>query len=408
LILFAYQEDNAVKSKLLTATAIEGLTKPGTYRDSRGLYLKVGPTGGKSWVYRYSLGRAHNMGLGSWPEMSLAGARKLAESMYEKRQQDLDPLAERRKARAALKKAKTFGQVAESWFTRRAKDVSAEDARAVESLIRRTCKGIWNTPAKDIDKAAVVSVLTPMFDAGKTVTGKRLAMYLSGILAHAVFKGARPEGSNPSTWKGFLDQHFTAPKARDVQRHPALPHEQAPGFAAELRQRDGVGFRALELLLLTATRAKDVRFMKWDHVDVPRRVWTVPKTKNEKKLDVYLSDRAAEILNSLPRRGAFVFAGSRDDAPINESEIGRSMAKLRDPAVAVPHGCRSTFRDWAESRGFRFEAIELSLDHSFGTAVERTYRRDNLPMERVKLLTEWSEYLSKPLASADVVPLRRA
>jgi integrase len=397
------------RSKVLSAAKIDTLTKPGAYRDSAGLYLKVGPTGGKSWVFRYMLaGAAHNMGLGKYPEVSLADARRLA-SEYRtsmQRMKPLDPLAERRKEKAAIKAAseQTVGKAAESWFARRAQDVSAADHLQVKSLVERTCKRIWDMPARDIDKAAVVSVLTPMFDAGKVVTAKRLAMYVANILSHATFIGSRPEGFNPATWKGYLDQAFPAPKSRDVKHHPALTYAEAPAFAAELRQRQGIPARALEFLMLTAVRTGDVRMMTWAQVDITKRLWTVPKTKSGKALDVHLADRAVEILNALPRKGDYVFSGSVAGKPLARKDIGKVMRALRPDAVV--HGLRATFKTWASARHFRWEAIEMALAHTVGNEVERRYMRDGLPMERMQLLNEWAQYLQRPPTSADVLPIR--
>ena len=136
---------------------------------------------------------------------------------------------------------------------------------------------------------------------------------MAGVINHAVFLGWRPEGQNPAAWKGFLDQGFIAPRSRDVEHYAALDVADAPAFAAELRQRQGIAARALELLLLSATRTGDVRFAKWEDVDLERRTWVISKTKNGSALDVHLSGRAFEILQALPRQegNPFVFGGTR-------------------------------------------------------------------------------------------------
>jgi integrase len=405
LNIFVYQGDTMKRSKVLSVIKIDRLTKPQMYRDSDGLYLKVGPTGSKSWVFRYMLaGRQHNCGLGAYPRIGLGTARKLAEEWSAKLKgpDPVDPLLERRKKIAEMEAANenTFCRSAQSWFERRAQDVSAADDRLVRSLVGRTCEKIWTLPAGDISKQHVVSVLSPLFDGGKVVTGKRLAMYIHNILAHAVFRGWRAEGHNPAQWAGFLDQAFAAPKSSDIKHHEALPYDQAPEFAAELRQHDGLQARALETLMLTATRAGDIHKMRWDQVDIAKRQWRIPTTKNQSALDVHLSDRVVEILTSVPRTGERVFPGS------DNKKMGRLMKALR-PGFKV-HGLRATFKTWATARHFRYEAIEMTMGHKVGSVVERAYQRDGLPMERMLLLDEWASYLSRPLTSADVVPLRKA
>jgi integrase len=230
-------------------------------------------------------------------------------------------------------------------------------------------------------------------------------MYLANILALAVAEGARPGGPNPAEWKGNLSFTFNAPRSKDVKKQPALPWEQAPAFAAKLRETDSVQVRALEFLMLTATRMSDVLEAKWEHV--VGRTWTVPETKNEKKLQVHLSDRAIEILQSMPQRGPYVFVGRDDGSHIDKKTLQRAMARIVPSSVAVPHGLRSTFKDWATKKHFKYEAVEMALDHAVGSEVERRYQRDGLPQERERLLMEWAAYLSRPPVSANVVAMLR-
>lgn len=404
------------RSKVLSAASIDRLSKPGMYRDSDGLYLKVGcdkdgKVSGKSWVFRYMLaGAAHNMGLGPYPEISLADARKLA-SEYRadmKRLKPLDPLAERKKNLAAMRAGneQTFARAAESWFAHHAKKVSADHAADVKRLVERACKPIWHMPARDVDKTAVKGVLAPWFPT-KAVTGQRLANWIASIIEHASFLGWRPDGSNPAQWAGNLDQGFVARRSHDIRHHPALPYVDAPAFAAELRHCGDTSARALEFLCLTAVRSGNVRLAKWDQIDLERRVWNIPQTKNYTALDVHLSDRVVEILQALPRLDGnpYVFAGIKPSKPIGEKQINGVMRKLR-PGL-VTHGLRSTFKDWATSWHFKWEAIEMTLAHKVGSAVERAYTRDNLPAERRRILDAWADYLSRPLIGGDVVPLAR-
>jgi integrase len=212
--------------------------------------------------------------------------------------------------------------------------------------------------------------------------------------------GWRSEGHNPATWKGYLDQEFAGQKSQDIKHHPALHYDDAPRFAAELRQRDGVAAKALEVLLLTAVRTGDVRFAKWENIDLERRTWTIPKTKNYSALDVHLTHRVIEILRGLLRHDGnpYVFAGSRRvGRPIHEKEMRKVMSALR-PGFA-PHGLRATFKSWASKRLFRFEVVEMTLAHKVGSHVERVYERENFGAEREQLLDAWSEYLLRPVES---------
>lgn len=384
-----------MESKILTAARIEHL-RPGLYRDSKGLYLKVGPNGGKSWVFRYMLaGVARHAGLGPYPEISLAGARKLAEEWRIKLNgpDPVDPLEERRKAKAALAKHsdQRFGAAAQSWLALKGdKWTNAYYRKQVERQLRQYCAAIWNTPLKDIDTPTIINLLEGEWKAHR-VTASKVRMYIEGVIAHGAFKWQIASlDPNPARWEDHLEHHFAAPKESDVKSIPGIPVDEMQSFAADLRARDGLKFRALELLMLCGLRSDDVRTMRWEHLNGDWRNPDVSKT--HKPLTVPLCDRAHEILNSLPRLGPYVFPGRNPNQPLGGHEMQRAMKAIKPGCT--PHGLRKSFRTWAGERTSTApDTIEVAIGHIVGNRVERTYNEGELLEKRRLLMQAWSEYL---------------
>jgi integrase len=174
----------------------------------------------------------------------------------------------------------------------------------------------------------------------------------------------------------------------------------------KVAQQQGVAARALEFLILTATRSSETVNAVWSEFDLANKVWVVPaqRMKAGKEHRVPLSDRAIEILQALPREGEFVFIGSRPGAPISDLGMYRVLRRLR-PDMSV-HGFRATFRTWAdEQTSYPHHVVEQALAHSVGSAVERAYRRGDIFKKRVLLMDAWAQYATTPMKSGTVVPL---
>jgi integrase len=394
------------QSKVLSALAIERLTKRGLYRDMQGLYLRVGETGTKSWIFRYMLvGKPHSMGLGSYPEVSLARARDLAGEMRAAMRgiNPIDPLAARR-ANLAKMKAETdhsFGAAAESWLTQQKEKWTNERyAGQVDALVRKSCSAIWSRPVASIGKTEVIAVLEPVWSR-TAVTASRLRMYIQQILDRAVFLGWREPGDNPARWVGHLQHGFIPQSSHDVEHMAALPFTDAPALALELRAHDDVAARALEFTLLTAARTGEVLGAVWSEIDLTTRTWIVPAERMKAKVEhrVPLSDRAVQLIEQLPPgTGERVFFG------LSPIAMRRLLLKLR-PGYMV-HGLRSSFKDFAGERAHApAHIIEMCLAHAVGDAVMQAYGRSDLITRRATLMQQWASFLERPIESADVVPI---
>jgi integrase len=375
----------------------------GWHGDGRGLYLQVSANG-RSWVFRYSMnGRQRYMGLGPVADVSLAEAREKALAARKLRLEGIDPIearkAQRTAARLEAAKAMTFGACVEAYLqTHEAAWKNPKHREQWRMTLTKYCNSISDLPVKDIDTNLVLRVLTPLWKT-RTETAKRLRGRIERVLSWAKGRGLR-DGENPARWSGHLDEMLPSPaKIAAVQHHPALPYRETPAFMAELRNRDSLSAKALELTILCACRTSEVIDASWDEFDFKAKTWTVPPSRTKTRImhKIPLSERALEILRSLPRHGPRVFSLSN----MAMLELLRGMR----PGLTV-HGFRSTFMDWChESTNHPKVVIDMALAHKVGDKVEAAYRRGDLFTKRTKLMAAWAEFCGKTILPATVIPL---
>jgi integrase len=387
------------------------------------LYLQVTRTKTgvtRSWVFRYELDRKrHDMGLGPLRDFGLAEARDRARALRQQLHDGIDPLdakreqkRERLAEKAAQAKLITFRECAEQCIAAHADAWTNAKHRWQwrTTLEEHAYPVIGNLAVSDIDTTHVVKVLEPIWPKIPE-TASRLRGRIEKVLGWATVRGYR-SGDNPARWRGHLAELLPARrKIQQVEHHPALPYAEMAAFMHEVRSRDSTAARALEFTALTAARNGDVLGAQWSEIDLKSKTWAIPaaRMKSRREHRVPLSDRAVAILKALPRHGAHVFAdaGGRRLADRAAADL---MSSLR-PGY-VPHGLRSTFRDWAaETTAYPNHVVEMALAHSIGNAVEKSYRRGDLFEKRRKLMAAWSDFCARPAqsdaAAADkVVSLR--
>jgi integrase len=265
---------------------------------------------------------------------------------------------------------------------------------------------IGGLPVSGVDKSLVLKVLQAIWRE-KNETASRLRGRIEAVLDFAKVKGWR-DGDNPAAWTGNLVHALPAPASfGEEKHHAALPYGQIPQFMRQVRDCDAFGARALEFLVLTATRTAEVIGAQWS--EIQNGVWTIPasRMKAGKEHRVPLSDQAALILKLLPQQGQFVFAAERPDTGISGNALRRVMNKLGYGNTATVHGFRSTFRDWAAERtSYPNHVLEMALAHVIGNKVEAAYRRGDLFEKRRRLMNEWSRYCSSNLVAQEVVSMR--
>ena len=406
----------------LTAKIVARLKGEGRYKDGfmPGLYLQVSGTGTKSWLLRFEVnGQPERwMGLGSATIFSLAEARVRARAARQQLADGLDPLQAKREAKAAAKlaaaKKLTFRAAAVRYAAQNeAKWTNASyRSQFMSSLQADAFPLIGDMDVAVIDTPDVLQVLEPIWTT-KTVSASRVHRRIEWVLDWAAVYGHRPRGDNPARWRGHLDQalprrHQIAP----VTHLKALPYAELPGFMAELRQRESNAARALEFTILTAARSNEVLGATWSEIDLDNKLWIVPaaRMKAGRAHRVPLAPAAIELLRALPREKGndHVFVGPAAGGGFSDMAMMRVMRTLG--RTETTHGFRSTFSDWAHERtAHANHAIEISLAHSIGNAVEKAYRRGDLLEKRRRLMEEWARYCAAPptqqKAGENVVPM---
>lgn len=398
--------------RLSAARVARGCREPGRrYADGKGLYLHVRHGGARQWMVRYMRGGvSHDMGLGSVDDVTLAEARELARQARRDRLAGLDPLKEREKRRLAalVAEAKTVtfrAMMEECLEAKRPEWRNPKHAQQWRNTLTTHAATLLELPVSEIDEALVLATLRPIWTE-KPETASRVRGRIETVLDYASALRRRA-GPNPARWKGNLDAVLAKrSKVRRVRHHPALPYSQAPAFSARLRMMAGTAPRALEFTILTASRSGEARGARWPEIDLVAAVWIVPpeRVKSGREHRVALSPRAVEILRGMlplrdQRHGDYVFPGARPGKPLSDAALSAVLDRMEMHGV-VPHGFRSTFRDWAaEQTSFAWEVAEACLAHVIGDKTQQAYQRADLLEKRRRLMNAWAAYCSSPARS---------
>lgn len=403
------------KAETLSAVAVNKLSEPGMHAVGGvpGLHLRVLPSGSKTWVIRVMVeGKRADLGLGGFPAVSLADARAAGKALRQQIASGSNPVAERHAKRAERATAQTFAQAAEAYIKAHAPGwKSAKHAQQWRNTLETYALPVMGQlRTRQIELRHVLAVLQPIWET-KTETATRLRSRMELVLDWATAHGQR-EGLNPARWRGHLDKLLPKPaKVAKTQHHAALPVGELGAFMAELRQQASIGARALEFVILTAARSGEVRGATWAEIDLTAGVWAIPGERMKAGRDhrVPLSGAALALLAGLPRMTGsdLVFQAPRG-GPLSDMTLSAVLRRME--VVAVPHGFRSTFRDWvAERTAYPGDLAEMALAHAIGDKVEAAYRRGDMFDKRRRMMDEWASFCATVASSgAEVVPLRRA
>ena len=406
------------KAREMSPLAVSKLAAPGLHfvGGVSGLALQVLPSGGRSWVLRAVIaGKRRDMGLGGFPDVTLASAREAARSARATIRAGTDPIEEARAARSALKAARaaalTFKECAERYIRAHAPSWrndkhAAQWGSTLETYAYPTMGALL---VRDVGVAQVLAALEPIWHV-KPETASRVRGRIEAVLDWAGARDYRHKGDNPARWKGHLDKLLPArAKFAKVEHHAALPIAAVGAFMVELQAQEGMGARALEFAILTAARSGEVRGATWSEIDTSAAVWIIPaeRMKAGREHRVPLSEAALALLKALPRLASveLVFSAPRGG---ELSDMTLTAVLRRMNVAAVPHGFRSTFRDWAAERtNYPRDVAEMALAHAIGDKVEAAYRRGDLFDKRRRMMADWAAFLAKPDAKATVIPMRR-
>ncbi|WP_033576535.1 tyrosine-type recombinase/integrase [Dickeya chrysanthemi] len=400
------------KAKELSGLAVSRLKAEGSYAVGGvdGLYLRIRGQS-RSWILCVAMGvrvnalgrtvpKRLNMGLGPYPEVSLAEARDKARELRKQIRNGVNPLQEKHAQKAQqseiARKQKTFSECCDDVLEIKASELKNKKhvAQWRATLETYAYPVIGQKAVSEITKMDVLAILEPIW-LTKNETASRLRGRIETVLDYAKAKEYF-EGDNPAAWKGMLKPLLPLPsKVQTQKHHAALPYSDIGAFMGELRQRQGISARALEFAILTVARSGEIRGAEWDEIDLAGKTWTIPGTRMKagKEHRVPLSDTAVALLKDLPRfkDNNFVFPAPRKGQLSDTALL--AVLKRMGYTDLTQHGFRSTFRDWAgETTDHQREVIEHALAHQLADKAEAAYQRGTLWPKRVALMDDWTRY----------------
>lgn len=366
---------------------------PGLHGDGGGLYLNVRASGSRSWVQRITIdGRRRDIGLGAYPAVGLARARLLAAANRAAVAEGRDPLLERRRSRVpTFREASLRVHEANRPRWKNGKHV----VNWIGSLERHAFPALGAMPVDRIEGRDVLAVLTPIWgDRMETArrVRQRIRTVLRWCLAHGYVErnvaGEAIDGALPAMPR--VRSHFRALAYEDVPGALAVVEGSAASLSAKL---------CFRFLVLTASRSGEARGAVWEEIDPEKREWRIPAARMKAGVEhrVPLSRAALQVLErGRLRRDAsgLVFPSPRKPGrPLSDMTLTKLLRDTGLADRATVHGFRSSFRDWAgECSDAPHAAMELSLAHAVGSAVERAYARSDLLAKRRVLMEQWATF----------------
>lgn len=386
----------AHKEKRLSAAFVRNLKEPGFYADGNGLYLKVDTSGAKRWVQRVVIhGKRRDIGLGSASLVTLAEAREKALEQRKLARAGKDPIALKRRSTGIL----TFEEAAERLHEIKL-PTWRNDKHAKQFITTLRSEAFPTLGKKRIDTITapdILSVLTPIWHK-KPETAKRVRQRISSVLKYAIAQEWRTDNPAGPALSMALPKHD-----RLLVKHRKALHYDAVSDALTKVRSSAASTAtklAFEFLVLTNTRSGETLNATWDEVSMERAEWVIPasRMKAGKEHRVPLSRRALAVLDDakslrLPASN-LIFPGTKKDRPLSNMTLSKLVKELG--IAAVPHGFRSSFRDWAgEQTNHPHEVIEFAMAHTIKNKAEAAYARSDLFEKRRALMNDWADYVSE-------------
>lgn len=404
-------------TKELGALAVSRLNRTGDHfvGGVPGLFLQINGRA-KSWILRFVIGgKRRKVGLGGYPGVTLAQAREKAREARNMIDQGIDPIDEKNKAKRlqAREKARalTFQKAAEDYIADKEQEWKNDKHRQQwkNTLATYAFPVIGKTPVGEVDRADILAILKPIW-LEKTETAKRLRGRLEKILDWASVHEYRT-GENPARWSGHLEVILPKPsKVMNRRHHPAVAYKEIPQAVKEIMRCDGLSRFALIFAILTAARTGEVLAATWSEIDTDLRMWIVPASRMKAKRihRVPLSSQALEWLKRLPTfvGNDYLFPSRNRQGCLSNMSMLNLMRRLplyaASGEIAVPHGFRSSFRDWAaDCTDFPGDVAEMALAHAIEDETEAAYRRGDMLQKRFALMQQWGDYCFSKIEPGD-------
>ena len=373
--------------------------KPYRIYDGDGLHILIRPNGSKLWRFRYRFaGKENTLGLGAFPEVSIAMARSRRDDARKKLAEGVDPSAAKKieKVQAAISADNTFGAIAAEYLDKlKSEGASKATLKKNRWLLLDKANALVKRPIKDITAAEILVLLQKIEKPGKRETAQRLRGTIGSVFRFAVAT-LRADTDPTYALRGALLKVNTKHRA-------AITDERSLGIL--MSKIDGYeGWpaltAALQFLALTMVRPGDVRFMRPSEVNFDKAIWRIPaeRMKMRRPHDVPLSRQAVAVLRRVSNySGEFVFPSVRSTKkPLSENTFNKALRILgysKDEMTA--HGFRSSASTILNERGHDGEVVEAALAHEEEDEVRRAYNRAKYLKQRVKLMQDWANLLDK-------------
>lgn len=400
----------------LKARRLEALSTPGWYGDGGGLWLRIKPSGSKSWKFIWIRDKVRReMGLGSYDAYTLDDAREMAAAARNLLKEGYDPIemrqTEQEEERAERKKEErearpatgspTFLAYAKKYIA--AHEGGWSNAKHIwqwTNSLEKHAKGILDVPVDKITPQDVAEALKASWTQFAETAG-RVRGRIENVLDAAKAEGhIQSPWENPAKWKGNLQ--FLLPKRKRLVtgHHAAIPYEDMPEFFEALQKREAPTARALELTVLCATRTSETLLARWREVDLDRHIWTIPAERMKMRIEhrIPLSHAAVAVLRVVAEGKAckpddYIFPGQKPHSPLSQMAMPLLMRRMNLGQFTV-HGMRSSFRDYMGDETDHAETvIEHALAHQVGSSVTRAYRRKDAFEKRKAVMADWADYL---------------
>lgn len=362
---------------------------PGKYADGHGLWLVKRTKSAGKWIVRLVVqGKRREMGLGPWPDVSIAEARDRAAAARKMLRSGIDPIIERAQRKQKQTRLTVEEAILDCFRARQAElKNDGKSGRWLSPLKTHVIPKIGGTPIEEVDQHLLRSVFEPIWHS-KPDTARKAMNRMNLTLKHVAALDLDVDLQAIMKMKALLG------KRRHNAKHiPSLPYEQAPKFYKRLVNSPSTSALAIRFLMLTVARSGEVRFAAFDEIEDGTWHLSENRTKTGKSFRIPLGTEAQKIIRDTKANSEqqYLFT-SHKGGPLSPNAMTTFMKRCE--MSARPHGFRATFRTWAENEtDADWETKEISLGHSVGSRVERAYQRSDLIEKRRRLLEQWQEFL---------------
>lgn len=377
--------------------------------DGNGLSLRVKPTGTKAWIFNYYhpfTKKRTNLGLGNYPEVTLAQARQRRDEARKLLAQDIDP-QEHRELNRAQQKAEfdnTFKKVAEDWLDVKRPAITENHAKSTwNSLELHIFPEIGNYPISQLTAPKMISILKPIAHKGNLETVKRLCQRINEIMVFAVNTGLIPQNNLAG-----INKAFSAPAKKNMA---TISPDELPVLMRAI-SRASIRFTTrclIEWQLHTMTRPAEAAGARWDEINFEEKLWVIPADRMKKRRahSIPLTPQTLALLEELkPISGhrEHLFPADRDPRThINNQTANMALKRMGFKDQLVSHGLRALASTTLNENGFNYDLIEAALAHVDKNEVRAAYNRAEYIKRRIPMMEWWSAHIEK--CATNVVPI---